>query len=338
MGNWQERIDELESENFDLQESVGTLEDEMTENLYEIDRLNDELGKVRQRFRDYTIVHPDNEHQLNVWRERAESARAVKGELEAKLREAMSRIEYEKKRAEKAEAANRDWEGVAECARERTEKAETQIEVWKDCALEVEKDLEQCQLRAEQAEYLTGIFEDERDKAKARVRDLERLLATEVNRAEKAENDRSQMLAELHTISDIVGGNWFSIGSVEFDVSAVVEDRDTYKRLLEEAQTELAELYDRIDERGWAQGTIDYYRERAEKAEADLRVTENERERAVAFAKDLKARSNSRFEIAKQMTRARNLWKSIADKHLDQVIEAEKELSELKAALRVLGA
>jgi len=48
MGNWQERIDELESENFDLLEENRRLDDEVTDLLYEIDTLKDKLSEAQE--------------------------------------------------------------------------------------------------------------------------------------------------------------------------------------------------------------------------------------------------------------------------------------------------
>ena len=44
LGNWQERIDELESENFDLLEEYRRHDDEVTDLLYEVELLKDKLA------------------------------------------------------------------------------------------------------------------------------------------------------------------------------------------------------------------------------------------------------------------------------------------------------
>ena|SRR5690554_5067695 len=74
MGNWADRIDELESENFDLLEENRRLDDEVTDLLYEVDLLKDKLASVQEE-RDNLEKQLDqvaHEHYLD-W-SRAEQA------------------------------------------------------------------------------------------------------------------------------------------------------------------------------------------------------------------------------------------------------------------------
>lgn len=103
LGNWQDRIDELESENHDLTQKNSELEEEIAVNLAEIDLLRDRVSELDAR----------------------------RGKLLAELRD-------EQALTHRLNAEIRGWEGVAECARERAEKAETDRDDWKARAWKAE--------------------------------------------------------------------------------------------------------------------------------------------------------------------------------------------------------
>ena len=93
MGNWQDRIDELESENFDLLEENRRLDDEVTDLLYEIDTLKDKLSEAQEeRDRlDKQLNQVAHESYLD-W-SRAEAAERRVKELERLLAEETKRAD-----------------------------------------------------------------------------------------------------------------------------------------------------------------------------------------------------------------------------------------------------
>lgn len=105
LGNWQERIDELESENFDLLEENRRLDDEVTDLLYEIDTLKDKLSEAQEeRDRlDKQLNQVAHESYLD-W-SRAEAAERRVQELEKLLAEETSRAETDEALTEDYRAA-----------------------------------------------------------------------------------------------------------------------------------------------------------------------------------------------------------------------------------------
>lgn len=93
MGNWADRIDELESENFDLLEENRRLDDEVTDLLYEVDLLKDKLASAQEE-RDNLEKQLDQvayEHYRD-WA-RAEAAERRVQELEKLLAEETKRAD-----------------------------------------------------------------------------------------------------------------------------------------------------------------------------------------------------------------------------------------------------
>lgn len=140
MGNWQERIDELESENFDLLEENRRLDDEVTDLLYEIDTLKDKLSEAQEeRDRlDEQLNQVAHESYLD-W-SRAEAAERRVKELEKLLAEVLTedyRAAYDEVQARANswfEAAknlvrSRDfWIEIADQEMQRADKAENTVD------------------------------------------------------------------------------------------------------------------------------------------------------------------------------------------------------------------
>lgn len=127
LGNWQERIDELESENFDLLEENRRLDDEVTDLLYEIDMLKDKLSEAQ-------------------------------GERD-KLKKLLAR---EVNRAETAEVLNEDYRAANDAWRESFEitiEAYDEVQARANSWFEVAKDL----VRAR--DFWVGIAQEQFDKA-----------------------------------------------------------------------------------------------------------------------------------------------------------------------------
>lgn len=140
MGNWQDRIDELESENFDLLEENRRLDDEVTDLLYEIDTLKDKLSEAQEeRDRlDKQLNQVAHESYLD-W-SRAEAAERRVKELEKLLAEVLTedyRAAYDEVQARANswfEAAknlvrSRDfWIEIADQEMQRADKAENTVD------------------------------------------------------------------------------------------------------------------------------------------------------------------------------------------------------------------
>jgi chromosome segregation ATPase len=77
MGNWADRIDELESENHDLMEENSRQFDEITDYLYEIDRLK---AKLEERDNEIDQLKTDLEYYHDASREDSEQFWLLMGE------------------------------------------------------------------------------------------------------------------------------------------------------------------------------------------------------------------------------------------------------------------
>lgn len=137
MGNWADRIDELESENFDLLEENRRLDDEVTDLLYEVDLLKDKLAATQEE-RDNLEKQLDqvaHEHYLD-WA-RAEAAERRVKELESLLAKAANREETAEILAEDCRASNDSWRESLEIAIEAYDEVQSRANTW----FEVAKDL-----------------------------------------------------------------------------------------------------------------------------------------------------------------------------------------------------
>src|SRR5690554_4123147 len=137
MGNWADRIDELESENFDLLEENRRLDDEVTDLLYEVDLLKDKLASVQEE-RDNLEKQLDqvaHEHYLD-WA-RAEAAERRVKELESLLAKAVGRAETAEVLAEDYRASNDSWRESFEITIEAYDEVQSRANIW----FEVAKDL-----------------------------------------------------------------------------------------------------------------------------------------------------------------------------------------------------
>lgn len=137
MGNWADRIDELESENFDLLEENRRLDDEVTDLLYEVDLLKDKLASAQEE-RDNLEKQLDqvaHEHYLD-WA-RAEAAERRVKELEDLLAQAVGRAETAEVLTEDCRAANDAWRESFEITVEAYDEVQSRADTW----FEVAKDL-----------------------------------------------------------------------------------------------------------------------------------------------------------------------------------------------------
>ena len=173
MGNWADRIDELESENFDLLEENRRLDDEVTDLLYEVDLLKDKLAATQEE-RDNLENQLDqvaHEHYLD-W-SRAEAAERRVQELERLLAE-------ETKRAD-----NNAWR----------EFIETTIEAyyWRESLEITNKAYDEVQARA------NSWFEVAKNLVRSRDFWIE-IADQEMKRADKAENTVDELKSALRVL------------------------------------------------------------------------------------------------------------------------------------------
>ena len=134
MGNWQDRIDELESENFDLLEENRRLDDEVTDLLYEIDTLKDKLSEAQEeRDRlDKQLNQVAHESYLD-W-SRAEAAERRVKELEKLLAEETNRAETAEVLTEDYRAANNAWRESFEITIESYDEVQARANSWFEVA------------------------------------------------------------------------------------------------------------------------------------------------------------------------------------------------------------
>lgn len=140
MGNWQDRIDELESENFDLLEENRRLDDEISDLLYEIDLLKDKLASAQEERDKLDKQLNQVAHESYLDWSRAEAAERRVKELEKLLAEVLTedyRAAYDEVQARANswfEAAknlvrSRDfWIEIADQEMQRADKAENTVD------------------------------------------------------------------------------------------------------------------------------------------------------------------------------------------------------------------
>jgi chromosome segregation ATPase len=84
LGNWADRIDELESENFDLGEENEALNDEIADLLFEKDRLVDRLYEMEEELatarRETELARLD----AAAWESTYEYSEILRGEVQAR--------------------------------------------------------------------------------------------------------------------------------------------------------------------------------------------------------------------------------------------------------------
>lgn len=137
LGNWQERIDELESDNFDLLEENRRLDDEVTDLLYEIDTLKDKLSEAQEE-RDKLDEHLNQvAHESYLDWSRAEAAERRVRELEKLLAREVNRAETAEVLTEDYRAANDAWRESFEITIEAYDEVQSRANSW----FEVAKDL-----------------------------------------------------------------------------------------------------------------------------------------------------------------------------------------------------
>lgn len=140
MGNWADRIDELESENFDLLEENRRLDDEVTDLLYEVDLLKDKLASAQEERDKLDKQLNQVAHESYLDWSRAEAAERRVKELEKLLAEVLTedyRAAYDEVQARANswfEAAknlvrSRDfWIEIADQEMQRADKAENTVD------------------------------------------------------------------------------------------------------------------------------------------------------------------------------------------------------------------
>lgn len=117
LGNWADRIDELESENFDLVEELGRAEDEISDYLFEIDTLRDRVAALedensslrKQRndvledaYHDWARANDLETYSVSI--EEAQKLQKRNMELELDVEGLLALVEYWQEKA--AEAAD----------------------------------------------------------------------------------------------------------------------------------------------------------------------------------------------------------------------------------------
>lgn len=131
LGNWADRIDELESENFDLVEELGRAEDEISDYLFEIDTLRDRVAALedensslrKQRddvledaYHDWARANDLETYSVSI--EEAQKLQKRNMELELDVEALLMLVEYWQEKAAEADENVQYWE---ESSREGSE-------------------------------------------------------------------------------------------------------------------------------------------------------------------------------------------------------------------------
>lgn len=339
-------IEEYQSTNYELTREKEYLESEVETLLEELRTANRQIDELNGKLARQEPI-PDYRGERENYEE-LERAYVELSDLVESLRESNGALLDELSDEEESNNALRnlsaDLQDELDEMREiqaetvkRAEKAEKAL-AWAKLELEVQTD---------QAKGQTGAHLQYRE------------------RAEKAERDNRNNVAQLKEITELVGGTWFSGGLATEYVRNLVDDAKTayadvrrFRELYFEADDERAELRRKlagVEAAADLQATIDHYRERAEEAEERAKRGYDEAMSWLNAAHEaderiyeLEARASSWFEAAKTYCRAHKYEMELhiatgerADwltaELLDRAEQAEAELEELKAALRTLG-
>lgn len=329
IGNWQERIDELESENYDLSQENERLDDDLSEAFYKIDLLEDRVAGLEESNRDL-------EDSLAQDREEADGLSALAYGLETECQE-LSTLYLD------TQARANSWFEVAKLLVRQRNYWITQVDKADERA-RADRDYRGERENYEELERAYEDLESERDELKSRAGYWQ-------IRAENAEENiriAANTVDGLRERADTADADVKRFRALYFDAD---DERSELRRKLEgvEAYSDL-------------QGTIDHYRERAEEAEdryqaiyadfaaaaferrdeavANVRRThENETEIAWLCARIEKAETcnadlrNRVAALAVQLGNEKNRATS-AEARAEK---AEAELRELKKALRTLA-
>lgn len=137
MGNWQDRIDELESENFDLMQENSRLDDEISDLLYEVDLLRDKLASAQEERDKLDKQLNQVAHESYLDWSRANAAERRVKELEKLLAEETNRAETAEVLVEDYRNANDAWSESFEITMEAYDEVQSRANSW----FEVAKDL-----------------------------------------------------------------------------------------------------------------------------------------------------------------------------------------------------
>lgn len=155
MGNWQDRVDELEEENRDLMEHNSRIEDEVADLLFQLDEMRDVVAKTVEARKEAERL---TDHYREMWAD--ELSRRIDVESDARrlavsaqagaeqLQEKVSSLELER---------NHDVMDLRVrlvAANERADKAEARADVLKGQLLSAEADLAATLDRTDKAETL----------------------------------------------------------------------------------------------------------------------------------------------------------------------------------------
>ena len=134
LGNWQDRIDELESENFDLTQENSRLDDEISDLLYEVDLLRDKLASAQEERDklDKQLTQVAHDGYLD-W-SRAEAAERRVKELEKLLAREVNRAETAEVLVEDYRNANDAWSESFETAMEAYDEVQARANSWFETA------------------------------------------------------------------------------------------------------------------------------------------------------------------------------------------------------------
>lgn len=137
-------------------------------------------------------------------------------------------------------------------------------------------------------------------------------------------------------------GNWADrIEELESDNFDLVEENSRLDDEVGNLLYEVDRLEDQVlqleaENRDW-EGVVECILDRAESAELEAAQWESTYLFSEIMRNEVQKRANSWFEIAKNMSRARNMWVDIAEEQMDRADVGEVLLDEFKAALRTLS-
>src|SRR5690606_30485780 len=134
MGNWADRIDELEAENFDLLEENRRLDDEVTDLLYELDTAKDKLSEAQEERDRLATPLSQVAHESYLDWSRAEAAERRGKELEKLLAREANRAETAEVLTEDYRAANNAWRESFEITIEAYDEVQARANSWFEVA------------------------------------------------------------------------------------------------------------------------------------------------------------------------------------------------------------
>ncbi|MDA3643822.1 hypothetical protein LZ318_11715 [Saccharopolyspora indica] len=228
---------------------------------------------------------------------------------------------------------------------EKNTRLEEEIGYYKTAAEIWEQASDSWRKRAGDGEYMSKLHYRNSQGAERRLAELEERLAVERQRAEDTsliaritEKERDEAIAraeEAESLIDRFARDTNEANDRAESAEARVKELEThYWSAIHSARAEYDFMESRLREewalRKAAEAERDEYKTGSAAWESSFLLLEHMHD-------EVQQRANSWFEAAKDMTRARNAWVDVANTHLDGRIEAQKDLKELKSALRVLG-